>query len=282
MLIMTAIGDWTHVTQISPAALDPHLKIANLLYYSLNDYDRSVAQLRKCLHFDPESKPCKKAFKRIKQLNKDVTKAKTSKEKKQFITAARILVGTSEDVGVIAEINEEVKSLTAEGLYNDNCPRNLMAELKEIVCESYAEGGNEKKARPFCEDALKLNPNSIPALLSEANRLLSEDLFDAAISVLNQAKDVNGQDQRIHELLNKANTLLKRSKQKDYYKVLGVHRESTDREIKKAYRTMTKLYHPDKIISNGMTKEQAEKKMASINEAYEVLSDPELRVRFDR
>jgi len=191
-------------------------------------------------------------------------------------------VGAGEEIGVIAEIEEEVKSLLTDGLYNDNCPNNLIAELKEIVCESYTEGGNEKKARPYCEDALQLNPNSIPALLSKANRLLSEDLFDDAISVLNQAKEVNGQDQKVNELLNKANTLLKRSKQKDYYKVLGVHRESTDREIKKAYRTATKQYHPDKIFHSGMTKEQAEKKMASVNEAYEVLSDPELRARFDR
>lgn len=279
---MVAIGDWTHVTQISPAALDPHLKIANLLYYSLNDYDRSVAQLRKCLHFDPESKPCKKAFRRIKQLNKDVMKAKTSKERKQFITAARILVGAVEHVGVITEVEEEVKSLHTEGLYNDNCPKKLMAELKEMVCESYTDGGNEKKARSYCEDALKLNPNSIPALLSKANQLLSEDLFDDAITVLNQAKEINGQDQKVNELFNKANTLLKRSKQKDYYKVLGVHRESTDREIKKAYRTLTKLYHPDKVVHSGMTKEQAEKKMATINEAYEVLSDSDLRARFDR
>ena len=45
---------------------------------------------------------------------------------------------------------------------------------------------------------------------------------------------------------------------------------------------MTKEHHPDKQIAKGIPKEQAEKKMAEINEAYEVLSDPELRARFDR
>jgi len=45
---------------------------------------------------------------------------------------------------------------------------------------------------------------------------------------------------------------------------------------------MTKANHPDKAHKLGITKEDAEKKMAQINEAYEVLSDPELKARFDK
>jgi DnaJ family protein C protein 3 len=45
---------------------------------------------------------------------------------------------------------------------------------------------------------------------------------------------------------------------------------------------LTKIHHPDKATARGITKEQAEKKMAQINEAYEVLSDPELKAKFDR
>jgi DnaJ family protein C protein 3 len=75
---------------------------------------------------------------------------------------------------------------------------------------------------------------------------------------------------------------LKRSKQKDYYKVLGVPKDADELQIKSAYRKMTRTHHPDKAVRTGVTKEDAEKKMAQINEAYEVLSDPELRARFDR
>jgi len=42
------------------------------------------------------------------------------------------------------------------------------------------------------------------------------------------------------------------------------------------------LYHPDKASQQGITKEEAEKKMHAINEAYEILKDPELKARFDR
>lgn len=110
---------------------------------------------------------------------------------------------------------------------------------------------------------------------------MDEDRFEEAVRTLNTAKEHHPHSQEISSLLQKAQALLKRSKQKDYYKVLGVSRDADDRTIKRAYRQLTKQHHPDKAASQGVTKEEAEKKMASINEAYEVLSDSELRTQYD-
>ena len=140
---------------------------------------------------------------------------------------------------------------------------------------------NLKKGTPYCTEALQMNPNSLPALVNQAQRYIDADDFEAAIRSLEQAKEHHGQTQKIQELLQKAHTLLKRSKQKDYYKVLDVNRDADEREIKKAYRKLSKMYHPDKASANGLTPEQAQTKMAAVNEAYEVLSDPELKQRFD-
>jgi len=140
---------------------------------------------------------------------------------------------------------------------------------------------NLKKGTPYCTEALALNPDSLHGLLNRAQQELEKDEFEEAIRTLDHAKE-HHQHQRIQELLQKAHTLLKRSKTKDYYKVLGLTRDADERDIKKAWRKLTKLYHPDKASSQNITPEDAQKKMSAVNEAYEVLSDPELKERFDR
>ena len=66
---------------------------------------------------------------------------------------------------------------------------------------------------------------------------------------------------------------------KDYYEILGVQKTATDDELKKAYRKLAKKYHPD---ANPDNKEEAEKKFKEVNEAYEVLSNPQKRQMYDQ
>src|ERR1700722_15354834 len=64
---------------------------------------------------------------------------------------------------------------------------------------------------------------------------------------------------------------------RDYYEVLGVARGASDEDIKKAFRKLARQYHPDV----AKTKKGAEEKFKEINEAYEVLSDPAKRKKYD-
>ena len=62
----------------------------------------------------------------------------------------------------------------------------------------------------------------------------------------------------------------------NYYNVIGVSKDATPEEIKKKFRELAKKTHPDK------TKENSEEEMAELNKAYEVLSDKELREKYDQ
>ena len=63
----------------------------------------------------------------------------------------------------------------------------------------------------------------------------------------------------------------------DYYQTLGVSKGSTDAQIKSAYRNLARKHHPDVDKSDG-----AEKKFKEINEAYQILSDPQKKSAYDQ
>src|ERR687885_986324 len=64
----------------------------------------------------------------------------------------------------------------------------------------------------------------------------------------------------------------------DFYSVLGVGRDASDDEVKKAYRKLAMTYHPDR--NNGS--KEAEERFKEITEAYDVLRDPQKRAAYDR
>ena len=84
--------------------------------------------------------------------------------------------------------------------------------------------------------------------------------------------------QKCQQKVEQAQVALKQSKEKNYYKILGVPRNADLKQIKKEYKKLALQWHPDK----NEDKEKAEKMFQDISEAYEVLSDKEMREKYDR
>jgi len=132
--------------------------------------------------------------------------------------------------------------------------------------------------------SLDLSPHSFKALRTRARINLHLEHYDASVadfkSAIEQAdmefSSSSAGDVEIRSLkaeLKKAEAALKRSKTKDYYKVLGVNRDCDEADIKKAYRKESLKHHPDKGGD--------EEKFKLVVEAHSVLSDPRRRERYD-
>ncbi|KAL2135682.1 hypothetical protein VTI74DRAFT_7363 [Chaetomium olivicolor] len=276
------IGDLQHILQMKPGDTKPHVRISAIQFYALGELQEGIASIRKCLHSDPDSKECKRLLKIEKMVEKVVAKVTKALEKNQHMTAVRQLVQTKDGEGLIKEVKDQVHVLREDGTIPKAAGNALIARLVGMACQSYYET-NSKKAKEYCEESLQLDETAFYGLLYRAKQQLDAEEFEASINTLRKAGEAHpGKDDILNPLMQKAQVALKRSKTKDYYKVLGVAHDADERQIKSAYRKLSKLHHPDKAAKQGLTKEEAEKKMAAINEAYEVLSNPELRARFDR
>ncbi|KAI0012411.1 DnaJ domain-containing protein [Xylariaceae sp. FL0662B] len=276
------ISDLHHILQMKAGDTTPHLKISANTFYCLGDMEQGMAQLKKCMHSDPESKACKKLLKQMKNIEKTLAKVEKALERKQPMTGVKLLVQSGEEPGLINQVEEQVEELKKNGIIPQLAPNATLARIVETACQAYYEA-NGKKASTYCPKALQLNEESFYGLLYKAKTQLDAEDFEPCIATLNKASEIRPDKKNvINPLLQKAQVALKRSKTKDYYKILGVAHDADERQIKSAYKKLMKVHHPDKAAQQGMSKEEAEKKMAGINEAYEVLSDPELRARFDR
>jgi tetratricopeptide (TPR) repeat protein len=103
------------------------------------------------------------------------------------------------------------------------------------------------------EASLLLQPGSFKALRTRARIRLHKEQYDDAIadfrSALEQAEfeSADGDVRALRGELKRAEAALKRSKTKDYYKILGVPRDCNETDIKKAYRRESLKHHPDKV-----------------------------------
>lgn len=112
--------------------------------------------------------------------------------------------------------------------------------------------------------------------------MLEKDLkeWEAAMESMKKAKSLDN-TLSIENDIKLINQELKKINDKNYYEVLGVAKTASQDEIKSAYKNLVRKYHPDRHQANSEEQEKAEKIFKLVNEANEVLSDPQKRQEYD-
>lgn len=282
--VLAGASDLQHVLQLRPGDTTPHITISAIKFYSLGDSKAGMDQIRKCLISDPDSKVCRKLLKQMKAVDKTEATVQKSFGREQWSSGTRHLTPRADgsEEGLIKDVEDQVAGLKKDGFIPENAPQGLLGRLVGLACQGYYKSNSRKKADEYCPKALGYDENALYALLHKAKQLQDNESYEAAIETIKKASEVHGQDDTINKAMNEAQQALRRSKNKDYYKILSVSRDADERQIRSAWRKLSKQYHPDKAHTHGLNKEEAEKKMAEINQAYEYLTDPEMRAKIDR
>ncbi|KAI8067110.1 hypothetical protein BC940DRAFT_301323 [Gongronella butleri] len=284
--VEAAAGDLSRAAYISPSDASLHTDLAKINFFLLGQPEGAIANLKQCLHYDPEQKQCKAEFKKLKKLNKAVKAIHEKIQEKKTSTATNQLIGTATREGLVVQIKKETDD-ALQALLPDfagklsDIPQRLLLSCYETACDLQSKTDNLDKTMEWCSATLSLDDSHVDALMHRGNVYLKQHEFEKAKNDLEAANEAaQGQNHQVRQLLQKAQNLYRQSKRRDYYKILGVPRDADARQIKKAYRTMAYENHPDR--AEEANKQQAQEKMAEINAAYQVLSNDDLRQQFDQ
>ena len=226
---------------------------------NLNDLATAKKLISDCLRMDPDNEDLKTNFKLIRSLEKAKKSANTLFKEKKYEEA----------------ITKYEKVITIDPT---NCQFNSVIISNKATCLKLL--GKKKEALNTLKEALKINPKYGKAYLKKADIEEELEMYEEARHSIVKAKDLDktlDMDARLQRVTQKVN----QKEKKDYYKVLGVDKKATQKEIKKAYRKLAMKWHPDRHSHSEEAKAEASKKFKQVVEANDILSDPQKRQRYD-
>ncbi|KAE8451233.1 hypothetical protein EG329_004397 [Mollisiaceae sp. DMI_Dod_QoI] len=256
---INALGDAQNIAMslLRNNQQDPEaLVLRGRALYAQGENDKAINHFRSALSCDPDYKDAVKYLRMVQKL--DRMKADGNSEYKAGRWQAAI-----DKYSEALEVDPMNKGTNSKLLQNRALCRVQLKDYKGAVAD--------------CEKAISLDPSYTKAKKTKATALGQSGDWEAAIRELKDLQEQDPQDPSIAKEVRRAELELKKSKRKDYYKILGVEKDADENAIKKAYRKAAIMHHPDKNPDD----EDAAERFKDIGEAYETLSDPEKRARYD-
>ncbi|KAF1958321.1 TPR-like protein [Byssothecium circinans] len=224
--------------------------------YAQGENEKAIQHFRQALSCDPDFKDAVKYLRMVQRLDR------TKEEGNAAFKAGRF---------------QEAIDIYSKALEIDPSNKNTNSKILQNRALCYTRQKNWTGAIGDCDKALELDPSYTKARKTRAKALGENGNWEEAARELKAIQEANPSEPGIGRDIRNAELELKKSKRKDYYKILGVSKDAGETEIKKAYRKLAIQHHPDKNPGD----DAAAERFKEIQEAHETLSDTQKRARYD-
>jgi len=224
--------------------------------YAQGENEKAIQHFRQALSCDPDFKEAVKYLRMVQKLDRMKEEGNNHFKSGRFQAA--------------------VDTYTA-ALEVDPLNKGTNSKILNNRAMCYTKLKQWQAAIDDCDKALQLDPSYTKARKTRAKALGESGDWEEAVRAYKNLQETNPEEPGIAKDIRNAELELKKSKRKDYYKILGLEKDCTDNDIKRAYRKLAVVHHPDKNPNDP----SAEERFKDIQEAHETLIDPQKRERYD-
>lgn len=226
------------------------LMIRARAFYGLGETEQALKTLKICISLDPDMKSAIKLLRTVQKLMRTKEEGNNAFKAKDYRKAI---------------------DLWSQALEVDPSNKDMNAKILQNRAQAHINLKEYDNAVKDCTEALRLDPSYVKAQKIRAKAHGAAGNWEEAVRDYKAVAESNPTEKGIQEEIRKAEFELKKAQRKDYYKILGVSKDASEHEIKKAYRKLAIQYHPDKNRDDP----QGDEKFKEIGEAYETLIDPQ-------
>ncbi|KAL4871749.1 hypothetical protein BDV12DRAFT_19263 [Aspergillus spectabilis] len=219
-------------------------------YYGLGETDQALKSLKICIGLDPDMKAAIKLLRMLQKLVRTKEEGNNAFKAKDYHKAIE---------------------LYTEALSVDQANKDMNAKILQNRAQAHINLKQYDEAVNDCTEALQLDPTYSKAQKMRAKAHGGAGNWQEAVQDYKAVFESNPTEKGIQEEIRRAEFELKKAQRKDYYKILGVSKDASETELKKAYRKLAIQYHPDKNRDG----EKGDEMFKEIGEAYETLIDPQ-------
>ncbi|KAI1769021.1 hypothetical protein GGR53DRAFT_273873 [Hypoxylon sp. FL1150] len=218
--------------------------------YGQGENDKAIQHFRKALSCDPDFKEGVRWLRTVQKLDR-------MKEEGNAEYKAGRWQAAFNKYSAALEVDPSNRGTNSKLFQNRALCRLKLKQFTEAIDD--------------CDRAISLDSTYTKARKTKANALGQAERWEDAVREWKSIHDLDPEDRTIPKEIRRAELELKKSQRKDYYKILGVGKDADEVAIKKAYRKLAIIHHPDKNPND----EEAAERFKDIGEAYETLSDPQ-------